>query len=227
MKQIVPAIIYGIVVMTLTVGLALPANAVLTIKIDDNVDPPIDLFIPDNSLNDLDSLSGLITTSFSFPTFQGDITATSKPASGNATAPFLDLDIDVSSSGMGTLLLELTDTDFTELPELHINFSGFTGGTVEHEVLWDDGNAEFAGKPLSRFGPLGPGKFGESTSVGPFSNIMAPFSLTHRVVMDFTGGPNQQSRVQAAVQAVPVPGTGLLFGTGMVGLGIWRWARRT
>ena len=225
MKPIVPAVICAIAVMVVTVGPALPANAALKIIFDENMHD-VDFLIPDNSLDDLDSLEGVITATFLAPSYQVDVTATSKPASGSASAPSLNVDIEVATSGVGTMNLALTDTDFTALPELHINFSGFTGGTVEHEVLWDDGNAEFAGKPLSRLGPLGPGKFGESASAGPFGTIMEPFSLTNRVVMNFTGGPNQQSRAQATLQAVPAPSAWLLFGTGMVGLGIWRWARR-
>lgn len=122
--------------------------------------------IADNSLLDNDLTVGKIEFIGAVGVFDVNVTTgISKPVSGTANLPILNLNsVNVSSTAGGTLAIRLTDTDFTGPlgpgVSSSLDFGGTTNGTAALDAFLDNTNAQFGtGIPVGSFGPFGAGAF--------------------------------------------------------------------
>ncbi len=151
-------------------------------------------------------------------------TGSSKPLSGSATAPKMDLNSVNISSAAGTLTIKFTDTNFGPLDGTIANgIGGTTEGTVTAMQLHDAANGEFTGGTIANLGPFGPGAFSGSTT-SSLVNDAGPFSLTEVVTINHTGAGTTSFDYSTSV---PEPSILLLLGSGLAGFGYLRMRRRS
>lgn len=190
------------------------AEAVLTLRLTDGTTA---LTIGDGSPSDLSSLPGVVQYSGALGNFYLNITTGFNL--GTQAYPYLDLfNVNLSSTGGGTLTIMLSETDFVGSEPFLITsqIGGTTGGTVTYESYFDTTNQLFA--LTSLIATLGPfaGAFGGSVLgwVGPESaySLTLVTSVTH---------PGTSSVVATSFNAelkVAQPATLLLLGSGLLGL---------
>ena len=167
-----------------------------------------------------DAFPGAGTVEFSGPigSFQVAISVgLSKPTVGPGRIELTS--VNVSSELGGTIMIELTDTDFFE-PSTAVGLSLITAGTTAGEVnvttFADATNTEFGtGQAGPSLGPLFGASFGEDASLG-FAPIPSPYSLTTVAVVTHpgtSGGPKSTNLTSTlSVVSIPEPATGLVFG---------------
>jgi hypothetical protein len=152
-----------------------------------------------------------------------DLTVTtglSDPISGSTGSPLMKLDVTAftPNAAGGTILVELTDTDFgpsTTGASAVLNILALPANAfVAHKTYYDGGNAEFA-QTVELTSQLGNG-VSSDVETGSLPSGAAPYSLTQVVGIVLT------SSGAASVQtALSVPDGGLalsLLGFGLVGL---------
>jgi hypothetical protein len=157
-------------------------------------------------------------------------TGTSKPMMGSASKPQMSLvSIETTSSQQGTLSVEVTDTDFGPLDAYVVGFDTLVNGTrignqVQFDAYDDTTNAPYgpgANIASGTWNGSGMISWGSPyyTSVVPTSS---PFSLTMKADITHTAGGSQTTQFDATIESrvVPEPGTILLLGLGLLGLGI-------
>ena len=225
------------VVGMLTLGSVPPASATMMIEINDFTNPIIT--IADNSARDTNAAVGLINydSGSAAAILAGDTLifntniaiGTSKPILG--PLPEIDLfSVETSSlqgggAQAGVIQVKLTDPDFAG------TFQGFwleAGGTTQSNSditsFLDTTNAAFGvNTPLGSILGMGPGPISGSAMSG-FVGVPGPYSLT--VVATITHTNFGISSVDARLHAVPEPGSLLLLGSGLAGLGLWGWRRK-
>ena len=159
-------------------------------------------------------------------------TGLSKPTLGSAPFPVMDLNsVNVSGLGAGTLIIEFTDTDFTGVLPGGVGFTaaigGTTQGTVNYNTYLDAGNVAFAQTTaVTSQGPFAGGAFSGTAGGATNGPTAGSYSLTQIVTITHSGG-GQVSSFDADIRGqVPEPGTVLLFGTGLAGLGLWNWKKK-
>ena len=154
--------------------------------------------------------------------FNIDITTgSSKPQIGSATNPQLGLvSFNANSSGLATLKIELTDTDFTAPVPTATFESSVNGalvpGTVSLSTYLDVSNVAFGiATGLATIGPVGPGNNvgGVETNTAATAD---PFSLT--MVATISHASAATTQFDASITTVPIPGAVWLFGTGVLAL---------
>lgn len=154
-------------------------------------------------------------------------TGFTKPVLGTPELPWMDLNSIAVSHSPGTLVIEFTETGFTNsaVPAFLMQIGGSTGGTVAYATYLGLGNELFQKDVLlASTGELNGPAFSQSlsSSVGPDDS---PYSLTQ--VVEITHGSGTKSTAfNASLQAVPEPGT---FGLALMGLGAGAfvfWMRR-
>lgn len=222
MKKSLPSFLAGIVLA----GLAMPSMvlAVATLRLTDNLGNTVT--VADGNADGVVSFNGSLggTTVWTV----NITTGLSKPTLGSATFAKMDLNsVNVSSTGGGTITIEFTDTDFTALAgntSYHMDAGGTTNGTTTVNWFVDDGNTAFATTTnIGSLGPFSGGAFSGDVDGGALLN--GSYSITARAVITHTSA-GQVSSFDTELQAVPEPGTVLLFGTGLAGLGLWNWKRK-
>lgn len=214
---IIKRLSFAAVVAGLGIAMAMPAQATLSLRLTSGgsmatvVDGDADGVVVFNG--------GLGGTNWTVNVTTG----ISKPTLGSATAAVMDLNsVNVSSTGGGSIMLELTDTDFmTSSPSsFQMEIGGTTRGSLTYSAYLDAGNGAFVqGTLIDTLGPFAPVAFsGSANGGGPFFQAL-PYSLTQIVNITHTAA-GQVSSFNAELRAVPEPGSLALFGMSIFGFGL-------
>lgn len=205
------------------------ANAAFVMMLED-IDNGGSAVIYDGTGNDLNGANGTITFSGVVGAFTINVTTgVSKPAIGPGR---LDLNsINVSSGSGGTLVVRISDTDFSGPATLDYNaaYGGTTDQQVDFNFYHDSANAEFGGSSFASGGFIATGSdniaFGENLSGNV--NAANPYSLTIEAIVTHGSG-NLATSFNAGVAPgteVPVPAAAWLFGSALLALG-WKHRKK-
>lgn len=144
---------------------------------------------------DINGAPGAITWSGALGAFTVNVTtALSKPVLGSAGAPYIDLNsVNVIANGPGTILIEMTDTDFGLDGYLSSAVGGtITNGTVLFDAWAGGSNVEFAHTGAhTQLGLFGPGAFSGSTTAPGVTG--SPYMMTAQAFASFGAGPGLMS----------------------------------
>jgi hypothetical protein len=199
-------------------------NAIPTLTLSDGTTT---IVVTDGSAMDSNTLAGAVT-------FNGALgsnfilnvsTGLTKPLTGSASAPSIDLNSVDFATGPGTLTISFSETGFTAFPGILTGDVGGTvgvGGSLTNIVMQN-------GLDLVTNGPFGPGAFSGSGSAALIDG--APYSLTQTAILTFGPGGGMTS-FNAAGTVVGVPDGGMtltMLGIGLLAVGaagrIYRIAR--
>jgi len=149
-------------------------------------------------------------------------TGKSLPVIGVPAAPMLDLSSSNTSSGAGTLVITLEDTYTTDMGALVQGISSAFGGTAQggNTVSME---SFLNGVSIAALGPLGGLSYSDDvfTSITPAAG---PYDL--KLVMTIVHGAAGGDTTFDANVTVPEPGTILLLGSALLGLGLVNMKRR-
>ena len=209
-----------------TLALAHSAQAAFVMSLEDTGTGDY-VQIYDGAGNDSGGPLGVISYSGIVGNFDINVTTgISKPAIGLGT---IDLNsINVSSGNGGTLVIRISDTDFSGPTSALYNaaYGGTTDGSVDFSFFYDAGNTEFGGSSFAS------GSFtatpGSQSFSSDLSGAVTPantYSLTIMAAITHSGGVESTS-FNAEVSAVPLPASAWLFGSSVLGLALSRRRQR-
>lgn len=140
---------------------------------------------------------------------------------GTASMPLISLSATaMTSTGAGELTVELTEQGFTGgvAQGFAFSLSGANAQNITVDFYGDAGNGAFS--QATFLGSLnGSGVF-STTGAQPFAPL-TDYSLT--LIATITHDANNTlTNSSAQINAVPEPGTMMLMGSGLLGLGFWR-----
>jgi len=209
----------AIFLMAVVVAIPPAAHAVPTLSLWDGFAAPV--IVVDQGFNDANLSVGAVT-------YVGAVGATwwlnvttgiTAPFIGGPADAAMDLNsVNVNSIGLGSLTIMFSEVGFT-LPvpndQATMSIGGTTQGSIKYDTYFDNGNGLFALTGLiGTLGPYGPVAF--SGSLG--SNILTnnPFSLTQVVTINHAKAA--ATSFNASLDVVPLPGSVLLLGSGLLGI---------
>ena len=136
-----------------------------------------------------------------------------KPTLGTATAPHMDLSSQNTSNSRQSANLTITFTDdgFNYSGPLKMLVGGTTNGTVSFET-------QVNGSSIGILGPFSTGAFSGSTG----GSASSADTLAMIATINHPGGSSAKVTSFDYEITVPEPGMLLLFGSGLVGLGLFR-----
>ncbi len=177
---------------------------------------------------DSNPLAGFVNATFLFNGNTEVTTAVGQtfPFLGTAGQPHIDLLGSVTTgqgSNGGTFVISASQ-DFYTGPSSPVGFShlvgGTTNGTAAFAAYADDANGLFVQQQtIANLGIFPTGAF-SGANFGS-ANVSNPYSLT-LVATIVHDGAGQVTTFNHELQAVPEPGTMMLMGSGLLGLGLWR-----
>lgn len=200
-----------------------PAQATLSLRLDDGIGDSVT--ITDNGPGDEDPLVGSIAYSgpVGFNWYITSTGGTSKPVSGSASAPVLDLSTLDFSFGPGTLEIQLSDTDFDNSPPMTFAgaISGNTDGSVTFNTWADPANIHFGGSiPITSQGPFAAPTFNDSKSVVQDPGG-SPYALTLNTAITHAFGGVSSCNASLSGSSTPVPTVIALAPGDTAPIGFW------
>lgn len=189
-----------------------------TLSISDGVHPSIT--ITDNLTGDLNSAFGEVTMSTTIGVWTLSIsTGVTAPALGGSTNPVMDLVIQASSTGAGSLTYTFSDIGYSApAGTLNAIVSGqvISGAPtkVDYSVYGDAGNV--AGALTTLLATTGTNSLPILASASGPVNLSTPFSLSQVVQLTASGASSVS--VDASLNVVPEPSTVALTFLGLASL---------
>ena len=192
-------------------------NAIPTLTLSDGTTT---IVVTDGSALDSSTLAGAVTFNGALGTnfILNVSTGLTKPLTGSASAPSIDLNSVDFATGAGTLTITFSETGFTAFPGIltgHIGGTIAPGGSLTNIVMQNALN-------LVTNGPFGPGAFSGSGSAALIDG--APYSLTQTAILTFgRRGGTTSFDAMASVPGVPDGGmTVTMLGIGLLAVGAAR-----
>ena len=191
-------------------------NAVPTLTLSDGTTT---IIVTDGSAMDKSSVAGAVVFDGIFGNLSFNVsTGLTKPLSGSASAPSIDLNAIVMATGATTLTITFSENGFTAFPGIltgHIGGTIATGGSLTNIVMQNALN-------LVTNGPFGPGPFSGSGSAALIDG--APYSLTQTAILTFGArGGSTSFDAMGSVPSVPDGGTtATMLGIGFLAVGAAR-----
>lgn len=202
------------------------ANAVPSLRLTQGANI---VTVTDNGAGDINSDSGVVVFSGGVGDFiVNTTTGVTKPLLGSSSSPILDLNsINVNGASSGTIILEFSETGFTNvnatLDMLSVN-GGTTAGTLQFETFGSLSNTLFATDiMIADSGALaGPFLFDELSTEA----LTGTFSLTTRGTITHTSGFQNSSFNSVLEVPEPSVAASLVLGTLLIGANILARRRR-